>query len=123
MIHDGCQSFEKREHPRAYIKVLTFMNPSFSKASTMSGWIQSLSRGGIGVRAKIPSNFKEILQEGDEVEFIVYEDYFKIQGRGKIAWISTVGGMVGIKFNQLSQENKKAVDKLLKLFLAAKVNQ
>ena len=115
MIDNGRQPFEKREHTRAHLKVLTFMNPSSSKASTMSGWTQSLSRSGIGVSAKIPSSFKGIFQEGDEVEFIVYEDYFKIQGAGKIKWISAGGGMVGIKFNQLSQENKKAVDELLKL--------
>ena len=32
---------------------------------------------------------------------------------------SSQGGMVGIKFNQLFQKSKRAVDKLLKLFLAA----
>jgi hypothetical protein len=67
------------------------MNPSSCKASIMSGWTQSLSCGGIGISAKIPSSFKGIFQEGDEVEFIVYEDCFKIQGAGKIEWISAGG--------------------------------
>lgn len=91
MMDDGRQSFEKREHTRTYLKVLTFMNPSSCKASIMSGWTQSLSCGGIGISAKIPSSFKGIFQEGDEVEFIVYEDCFKIQGAGKIEWISAGG--------------------------------
>jgi len=120
MIDNGRLPFEKREHTRAHLKVLTFINPSSCKASTMSGWTQSLSHDGIGVSAKIPSSFKGILQEGEEVEFMIYEDCLKIQGAGKIEWISAGGGMVGIKFNQLSQENKKAVDEVLKLFSAAK---
>lgn len=123
MVHNGRQFSEKRESPRVSVDLLTFMNPLFSKVSIISGWIVSISCGGIGVRAKMPSSFKGIFQVGDEVELIVYEDYFKFTGGGKVMWISPAGDLAGIKFSQLRQENRKALDEILGLFLHSTFNQ
>ena len=112
----GIHSIERRKNPRAYIEVLTLIAHPSIKSSMILGWIHNISFGGAGVIARIPSSFRGFFQEGDKIQFRTREDYFEFHGSGKVAWTSPPGNMVGIKFGQLSQECKEALEELLRLF-------
>ena len=115
MVYNGTQSVDKRENPRVNVEVLTVLSPSSNKDSVITGQIQNISLGGIGVRAKAPSSFSGIFRKGDEVEFSTAEDYFEFHGAGWVAWTSPPGDMAGIRFGQLSEENKRVLEQLLRL--------
>jgi len=109
MVCNGTQSVDKRENPRVNVEVLTVLSPSSNKDSVITGQIQNISLGGIGVRAKAPSSFSGIFRKGDEVEFSTAEDYFEFHGAGWVAWTSPPGDMAG------SEENKRVLEQLLRL--------
>ncbi len=115
MVYNGTQSVDKRENPRVNVEVLTVLSPSSNKDSVITGQIQNISLGGIGVRAKAPSSFSGIFRMGDEVEFSTAEDYFEFHGAGWVAWTSPPGDMAGIWFGQLSEENNKVLEQVLRL--------
>ena len=110
------QSIEKRKNPRAYIQVRTLITTSSDKNSEMSGWIHNVSLEGVGVKGRTHSSFDGVFQEGDEIDFRTGEDYFELNGRGRIAWISPPRDMMGIKFILLYQKSKEALEELLRLF-------
>ena len=111
----NIQSFERRKNPRAYILALTLITLS-SKRGTISGWIHNISLDGAGVKAREPSSFCGVLEKGEEIQFRTQEDYFELQGRGKITWTSPRGDVAGIKFSQLGQGSEEEVEALLRLF-------
>ena len=115
-MKNDMQSIERRKNPRAYVQALTLITPPSNKRSIISGWIHNISLDGAGVKAKKPSSFRDLLQEGDEIRFRAQEDYFEFRGRGKVLWTSPQGDMVGIKFGQLSQRSREALEELLRLF-------
>ena len=78
--------------------------------------------GGIGVKIELPSRITEIPQEGKKVEFITREDYFKFGGEGEVVWISSPWNSVGIKFTRLSEDSKKSLEELLRLFPSFSLN-
>jgi hypothetical protein len=113
--HTG-HTLERRENPRAYVELLTFINPVHKKPYIISGWIHNMSHGGVGVKARIPSSFNEILYKGDKVELTTYEEFFKFHGTGKVVWTSALGVIAGIKLSHLSEQSQGALELLLKLF-------
>jgi hypothetical protein len=87
-----------------------------NERSVTSGWIYNISLDGAAVKANKPSSFSGVLREGDEIQFRTQEDYFEFHGRARVTWTSPRGDMVGIKFSQLSQRSKEALEELLRLF-------
>ena len=115
-------SIERRKNPRAYIRLRALITASSDKSSKISGWIHNVSLEGVGVEAKSRSSFGGVFQEGDEIEVRSSEDYFEFYGRGRIAWISPLKDMMGIKFIRLYQKSKEALEELLRLFPAFSVS-
>ena len=78
--------------------------------------------GGIGVKIEPSSKITEIPREGKKVEFITREDYFEFGGEGEVVWISSPWNVVGIKFTRLSEDSKKSLEELLRLFPSFSLN-
>ena len=116
------RTIERRQNPRAYIEAPTLVAPSSKRKPAVHTTIQDISLGGIGVKIELPSRITEIPQEGKKVEFITREDYFKFGGEGEVVWISSPWNSVGIKFTRLSEDSKKSLEELLKLFPSFSLN-
>ena len=106
-------SIEKRENPRINIEAPATITSFFNKDFVAAGQIWNISVGGIGVKAKTPPSFSGIFREGDEVEFSTTEDRFKFHGAGRVAWTSPPGDKAGIKFTQLTEQNRGVLERLL----------
>jgi hypothetical protein len=64
------------------------------------------------VKTKIPP---PSFQKGDEVRFIVNEDYLVLEGEARVIWISPMEGAVGFKFNQLAETTRRSLEQVLRL--------
>jgi hypothetical protein len=105
---------EKRSAPRLGLEVKIRLSP-IGKNSNVYGWLQDLSKGGFKLRPELPSNIKGIFKEGDKILFETYEDFFKLKGQGGIIWTSVGDNVLGIKFDDLDEESKKALEDFLKI--------
>lgn len=105
---------EKRHSPRIGLEVKIRLSPIGSK-SNVYGWLQDLSKGGFRLRPEITSDLKEIFKEGDKIAFETFEDFFKLKGVGGIIWTSVGDNVLGIKFDDLDDESKKALEEFLKI--------
>ncbi len=112
MIYDGVQSTDRRENSRRNFKGPIAISYPRNTVSIILGWIQNISVGGIRVKTAIPcSSF----QKGDEVRFIINEEYFLLEGEGVIFWISPLKDAVGIKFSQLAEKERRSLEEFLRL--------
>jgi hypothetical protein len=112
MIYDGVQSTDRRENSRKNFKGPIAISYSRNATSIIFGWVQNISASGIRLKTAIRcSSF----QKGDEVTFIINEEYFLFEGEGVIIWISPVKDAVGIKFSQLAEEERRSLEEFLRL--------
>jgi hypothetical protein len=81
-------------------------------SSVISGRTQDISPGGMKVKTEMASL---PFQKGDEVTFIVNEDFLILEGEGTIIWISPMEVAVGIKFNQLTEQTTRSLEEFLRL--------
>jgi len=110
MVYNGTQSVDKRENPRVNVEVLTVLSPSSNKDSVITGQISEyLSRWDRG-EGKSAFELQWHLPDGDEVEFSTAEDYFEFPWSGMGCMDLPAGDMAGIRFGQLSEENKKVLN-------------
>jgi len=107
--------FEKRENPRIPLEVQVAMN-TLQKGPRVFGWMQDISQGGFKVKIDIPLSFKSFFQEGREVSFETFEDFFQLKGRGGIIWTSSDGEIAGVRFDQLGEESRRILDEFLVCF-------
>lgn len=110
----GNKESEKRKERRIGLEIKIRLTPI--KANTkVYGWVQDLSKEGLKLKTVIPSNLKDIFHEGDKVIFETYEDFFRIRGRGGIIWTSVGDNLAGIRFDELDEESRKALEEFLKI--------
>ena len=110
MAHGNDQPVDRRATPRKGLKVPILITPS-GYFSVTSGQTRDISLLGFKVKTEItPSPF----HKGDEINFIMNEDFLLLQGQGRIHWTSTVGDMVGIAYIQLDEEMKRSLDDFLR---------
>jgi hypothetical protein len=81
-------------------------------SSVISGRTQDISLGGMKVKADMSSLS---FQKGDEIRFIVNEDFLILEGEGTVIWISPMEVAVGIKFNQLGEKTGSSLEQFLRL--------
>ena len=104
------QSADKRGRPRKGLQVPIRITPS-SHFSLTLGQTQDISPLGLKVRIQTAAN---PLNKGDNIDFIISEDFLDLHGQGRIIWTSSNGDILGIQFTQLLD---KKVDKSLDDFL------
>ncbi len=110
MAHADYQPVDRRANPRKVLQVPILMTPP-GYFSLTSGRTQDISLLGVKVKTEItPSPF----HTGDEINFIINEDFLLLQGQGRIRWTSTKGDMVGIEYTQLDEETKRSLDGFLR---------
>ncbi len=107
--------FEKRETPRIPLEVQVAIN-TLQKGPRVFGWMQDISQGGFKVKIDIPLSFKSFFQEGRDVYFETFEDFFQLKGRGGIIWTSSDGEIVGVRFDQLGEDSRRVLDEFLVCF-------
>jgi hypothetical protein len=112
MIYGSLHSTDKRENLRKNLGGRIIINHPPNTPSVISAWIQNISVGGVRVKIEIPAS---PIQKGDEVRFIINEDYFRLEGEGEIVWSSPAEAAVGIKFNQLAEEMRSCFEQFLRL--------
>jgi len=112
MVYDSLHSTDKRENPRKNFGGRIIINHPLDTPSIISARIQNISVAGIRVKIGIPAS---PVQKGDEVRFIIAEDYFPLEGKGEIIWISPAEAAVGIKFNQLAEKTISSLEQFLRL--------
>ena len=112
MIYDGLHSTDKRENPRKNFGGRIIVNHPLNTPSILSACTENISVGGVRVKIGIPASQ---VQKGDQVRFIIDEDYFRLEGEGEIIWISPAEAAVGIKFNQLAEETRSSFEQFLRL--------
>ncbi len=105
---------EKRRAPRVGLEVKIRLCPIGAK-SNVYGWLQDLSKGGFRLRPEITSDFREVFKEGEKITFETFEDFFRLKGMGGIIWTSVGENVLGIKFDDLDDESKKALEDFLKI--------
>ena len=116
------RKIERRQNPRAYIEAPSLVTPSSEKSPAVYTTIRDISLGGIGVKIESPSKIAEIPQKGKKVNFTTRADYFKFGGEGEVVWISSSWNIVGIKFTRLSEDSKRDLEELLRLFPSFSLN-
>jgi len=77
-----------------------------------SGRTQDISLGGMKVKTEMPPL---PFQKGDELSFIVNEDFLFLEGEGKVIWTSPIEATAGIKFNQLIEKARSSLGQFLRL--------
>jgi hypothetical protein len=102
----------RRENPRKNFGGRIIINYPLNTPSIISAWIQNISVRGLRVKIGIPAS---PVQKGDEFRFIINEDYFRLEGEGTIIWISPAEAVVGIKFNQLTEQTTRSLEQFLLL--------
>ena len=112
MNYDSLHSTNKRENPRKNLGGRIIINHPLNTPSIISAWIQNISLGGVRVKIGIPT---APVQKGDDVRFIIIEDYFYLEGEGKVIWVSPAEAAVGIKFNQLAEKTRSSLEQFLRL--------
>jgi hypothetical protein len=105
---------DKRKEQRIGLEIKIRLTPIKGQAKVY-GWIQDLSKEGLKLKTVIPSNLEDIIHKGDKVIFETYEDFFRLRGRGGIIWTSMGDNVVGIKFDELDEKSRKALEEFLKI--------
>jgi c-di-GMP-binding flagellar brake protein YcgR len=111
MTYNGGQPVNKRASARRDLQVPIYMNPP-NTSSVISGRTQNISLGGMKVKTEMPPL---PFQKGDEVTFIVVEDFLILEGQGEVIWISPMEVAVGVKFNQLAEKTRRSLEECLTL--------
>lgn len=111
MTYSGHQPVDRRASTRRDLQVPIYMN-SPSASSVISGRIQDISPGGMKGKTEMSSL---PFQKGDEIRFIVNEDFLILEGEETIIWISPMDVAVGIKFNQLTENSTRSLKEFLRL--------
>ena len=113
MTYSGGQPVERRVSIRRDLQVPIYMN-LLNTSFVISGRTQDISLGGMKVKTEIsPTPF----QIGNEVMFLVSEDYLRCEGQGEILCTSSTGGTLRIKFTQLDKETRRSLDEFFRLFV------
>jgi len=115
MTDQNTLFYEKREDPRVSLEVEVIITP-FHRNLKIAGWVEDISHGGFKVKANFPYNFKGLFQQGDEIYFETFEDFYNLKGRGDIVWISPEGESVGVKFDELPEESRSCLNEFLVCF-------
>ncbi len=108
--HIGFEPIDRRENSRRNFKARLIVN-SLNTADFHVGWIQDISVGGLRVRTETrPSPFAK----EDEVGFVSDIDAFAFTGKGRVIWTSEIASEVGIKFSQLADDTREALEEFLR---------
>ncbi len=109
------QSANKRARPRKCLQVPIRITPS-ARFSLTSGQTEDISPLGLKVRIQPVAS---PLNKGDDIDFIINEDFFDLHGQGRIIWTSANGDILGVQFTQpLDKKVEKSLDDFLRFLLS-----
>ncbi len=102
---------QKYRQPRVDLEVSIKLNlkddDMFCRAETLD-----VSEGGFKINKNDGDMFNSF-GEGALLDFETHEDFFKIKGVGKIAWVSQERNTAGINFEQMDDESKDLLNDFL----------
>lgn len=102
---------DRRASARRGLQVPVYLN--FPNTwSVTSGRTHDISLGGMKVKTEMPPL---PFQKGDELSFIVNEDFLFLEGEGKVIWTSPIEVTAGIKFNQFIDKARSSLGQSLSL--------
>jgi hypothetical protein len=105
----AVSQLKKRGDSRKNLEVRLILNP-LSTPYFIWGGVQNISLGGIRVKNRTPPS---PFEKEEEVRFFINNENLVLNGVGKVVWTSDMGGEVGIKFTQLSEEMRSSLGNLL----------
>ncbi len=109
MAYANQHPLHRRARSRKGLQVPILITPS-DHFSLASGQTEDISVLGVKVKTQTtPRHF----HEGDEINFMISEDFLDLQGQGRIIWISRKGDTLGVHFTQLGKEMKRSLDDFL----------
>ena len=99
MAYVSQQSGNKRASPRKGLKVPIRITPS-SHFSLTLGRTEDISLVGLKLRIQTAASS---LNKGDDIDFIISEDFLDLHGQGEIIWISPNGDVLGVQFKKVDK--------------------